>query len=124
MSQAQQTRMTPAEFLEWEAQQERKWEFDGFQPVAMAGGTVAHAAIQRNLIIALGNRLRDKPFQPYGPDLRVPTAVSVSYRYPDALVTCQKLAADAVDAPEPVVVFEVLSPSTEKEDRGQRLDEY
>ena len=124
MSQAQQKRMTPTEFLEWEAQQERKWEFDGSQPVAMAGGTVAHAAIQRNLMIALGTRLRDKPCQPYGPDLRVPTAGGVSYRYPDALVTCQSLAADAVDAPEPVVIFEVLSPSTEKDDRGPKLDEY
>ena len=124
MSQAQQKRMTPAEFLEWEAQQETKWEFDGVQPVAMAGGSVAHAAIKGNVITALGTRLRDKPCQTYGPDLRVPTAGGVSYRYPDALVTCQQLAADAMNAPEPVVIFEVLSPSTEKEDRGPKLDEY
>lgn len=124
MSQAQRKPMTPAEFLDWEAQQEAKWEFDGFEPVAMAGGSVAHAAVQRNLIIALGNRLRGKPCQPYGPDLRVPTAGSRRFRYPDALVTCKPLPADAMEAPEPTILFEVLSPSTEKEDRGPKLEEY
>lgn len=40
--------MTLAEFLEWEERQELRYEFDGVGPVAMIGGTFAHAAIQRN----------------------------------------------------------------------------
>ena len=36
-------------FLAWEEQQELRWEFDGFEPVAMTGGTAEHSAIQRNL---------------------------------------------------------------------------
>lgn len=116
--------MTPAEFLEWEARQETKWEFNGFQPVAMAGGTAAHATIQLNLLTALNNRLRGKPCRPYGPDLRVPTAEGSHFRYPDALVTCKPLSAGTLEASEPDVLFEVLSPSTEKDDRGPKLEEY
>jgi hypothetical protein len=38
-----------------------KYEFDGFQPVAMTGGTAAHPLIQRNLAISIGGRLRGTP---------------------------------------------------------------
>ena len=41
--------MTLAEFLAWEERQPLRHEFDGVQPIAMTGGTVAHAGIQRNL---------------------------------------------------------------------------
>ncbi|HEX4178798.1 MAG TPA: hypothetical protein VHY57_10185, partial [Rhizomicrobium sp.] len=52
---------TTEQFLAWEERQELRYEFDGFQPIAMAGGTAAHSAIQRNLIVALGVGLRGKP---------------------------------------------------------------
>jgi hypothetical protein len=45
--------MSPEQFLAWEERQPLRYEFDGFQPVAMTGGTAAHSAILRNLIIAL-----------------------------------------------------------------------
>ncbi len=45
--------MTLEEFLAWEEGQPLRYEFDGFQPVAMTGGTFIHAAIQRNLLFAL-----------------------------------------------------------------------
>lgn len=53
--------MTLVEFLAWESEQELRYEFDGVQPVAITGGTFAHASIQRNLALAVGNRLRGKP---------------------------------------------------------------
>ena len=71
MSQLQHKPITPAEFLAWEAKQEFRWEFDGFQPVAMTGGTDAHAAIQGNLITALTIGLRGKPCYPRGLDIKV-----------------------------------------------------
>jgi hypothetical protein len=58
--------MTLAEFLKWEERQDLRYEFDGSAPVAMAGGSLAHAAIQRNLALALGSRLRGKPCQFFG----------------------------------------------------------
>ncbi len=114
--------MTADEFLAWEAKQELKWEFDGFQPVAMTGGTGAHALIQINLTTALRNRLRGKLCLPYGSDLKVQT--ERGYRYPDAFVTCTSVASDATIATEPVVTFEVLSRSTRQVDRTIKLAEY
>src|SRR5271169_2727952 len=64
--------MTLAEFLAWEERQELRYEFDGSEPVAMAGGSLAHAAIQRNLALALGSRLRGKPCQFFGSDPQDP----------------------------------------------------
>ncbi len=122
MSQAQHRPMTADEFLAWEARQDGKWEFDGFQPVAMIGGTVAHSAIGGNLITALNNRLRGKPCRPFGPDLKV--QIGSKYRYPDAFVSCTPIPLGATVAAEPVVIFEVLSDSTSREDRTTKLVEY
>ncbi len=122
MSQLQYETMTPAEFLAWEARQELKWEFDGFQPVAMTGGTIAHSVIQGNLITALNVRLRGTPCQSYGPDVKV--EIGPKYRYPDAFVSCTPVARDATVVADPVVIFEVLSESTAKTDRTTKLMEY
>lgn len=123
MPQTQPRAMTTSEFLDWEARQERKWEFDGFAPVAMNGGTAAHSTIQGNIIMALKQRLRTSRCKPFGPDVRVPIPVG-SYRYPDAFVTCIPLPPKSLDAPEPAVIFEVISDSTERIDRHDKLIEY
>ena len=52
----------------------------------MTGGTAAHERIKVNLLIALGSRLRGKPCQPFGSDLKI--RVGDSIRYPDAFVVC------------------------------------
>lgn len=123
MSQVASKPMTSSEFLAWEAQQELKWEFDGTQPVAMTGGTYAHTRIQGNLITALNIRLRGRPCQPCGPDMRVPT-IPGRYCYPDALVTCTPPALDGIEVADPVVIFKVLSASTSGDDRTVKLREY
>ncbi len=122
MSQLQHMPMTPAEFLAWEAKQELKWEFDGFQPIAMTGSTDAHAAIQGNLITALTIQLRGKPCYPRGLDIKV--EIGSKYRYPDAFVSCTPVARGATIAADPVVIFEVLSESTASTDRTTKLMEY
>ena len=105
--------MTLAAFLEWEERQELRYEFDGVEPVAMAGGSLAHAAIQRNLALALGSRLRGKPCQFFGSDLKIQAAENSS-RYPDGMVICSPVLIRPLKiVRNPVVVlFEVLSPST------------
>ena len=122
MSQLQRKAMTPEEFLAWEAGQELRWEFDGFEPVAMTGGTDAHAAIQANVIVALGNRLRGKPCYVRGSEIKVRTGPG--YRYPDAFVSCTPVARDATVAAEPVVIFEIMSEGTSRTDRTTKLLEY
>ncbi len=122
MSQVQRTAMTSEEFLAWEAGQELRWEFDGFGPVAMTGGTDAHSAIQANIITALTTRLRGKPCYVRGPDIKVQTGPG--HRYPDAFVSCTPVAHNATVAADPVVVFEVMSESTAETDRTTKLREY
>jgi Uma2 family endonuclease len=114
--------MTADEFLAWEARQELKYEFDGFEPIARTGGTLAHSIITVNLLTALNIGLRGKRCRAAGPDLKVQT--DGSFRYPDASVFCAEAPLDAVVAPEPIVVFEVLSPSTAREDRTTKMREY
>ena len=106
--------MTLEQFLAWEDRQELRYEFDGFQPIAMTGGTAAHAAIQRNVIFSLAGRLRGEPCRPYGSELKI--AVAGRIRYPDAFVVCTPVPNNAKVVAEPVVVFEVLSESTARED--------
>jgi Uma2 family endonuclease len=115
--------MTLAEFLEWEERQELRYEFDGVGPVAMTGGTFAHASIQRNLAIALGSRLRGKPCQFVGSDLKFQVAEG-HIRYPDGMVLCSRIDRAAKLVLDPVVVFEVLSPSTTSNDRIVKAREY
>jgi Uma2 family endonuclease len=115
--------MTLAEFLAWEERQELRYEFDGSEPVAMAGGSLAHAAIQRNLALALGSRLRGKPCQFFGSDLKIQAAENSS-RYPDGMVICSGLDPTLKIVRNPVVIFEVLSPSTAAADRIVKAREY
>jgi Uma2 family endonuclease len=114
--------MTIQQFLEWEERQELRYEFDGFAPVAMHGGTAAHAAIQRNLIAALSNRLRGRACQPFGSHLKVEVAGRI--RYPDAFVVCTPVAPRATVVTAPVVMFEILSDSTAGTDLFQKNAEY
>ncbi len=97
-------------FLAWERKQERPFEFDGFAPVAMNGGTVAHSEIATNVVEALRRGLRDGPCRVVRGDVKVVVAGRV--RYPDVAVTCSPVTSDADILPEPVVIFEVLSRSS------------
>jgi Uma2 family endonuclease len=114
--------MTLAEFLAWESKQELRYEFDGTQPIAMAGGTRAHADIQRNLALALGNRLRGKPCKFYGSDLKIEVAGHI--RYPDGFIVCSPGANSSTVVYDPVVIFEIVSPSTSSKDRIIKTREY
>lgn len=114
--------MTLEQFLAWEERQDERYEFDGFAPQAMTGGTAAHAAIQRNLVTALTNRLRGKPCRPYGSELKIEVAGRI--RYPDAFVVCTPVAPRATVVHDPVVVFEILSDSTAEIDLIVKNAEY
>ena len=122
MSMPQRVPMTPDEYLEWEQQQEERYEYDGYGPVLMAGAREAHADIQRNLLIAVGTRLRGKQCRVYGTDMKM--ATGLSYRFPDALIVCGPRDRGRVIAEDPIVVFEILSDSTGGTDRITKFFEY
>jgi Uma2 family endonuclease len=114
--------MTLEQFLAWEEQQELRYEFDGFEPVAMTGGTDAHEAIGGTVRALLRECLRGKPCRVRGPTMKIEVAGRI--RYPDAFVYCIPVPPDETVVRSPVVVFEVLSPGTSRTDRIEKLREY
>ncbi len=122
MSFALRKPMTLAEFLVWEEWQELRFEFDGFEPLAMNGGTIGHDQITFNLRKALDARLAGKPCRPLGPNVKI--IVDGRVRYPDALVVCRPLSSTATVADDPVIVFEVLSEGTSQTDMIDKNREY
>lgn len=122
MTSALRQPMTTEQFLAWEEGQELRYEFDGFAPVAMTGGTFEHDAIQVNLIRALANRLAGTPCRTHGNSLKV--EVMGSIRYPDAFVTCGPIPRGSTLLRDPVVIFEVLSKGTARTDRMVKNREY
>ncbi len=122
MTVALRQRMTLEEFLAWEEQQELRYEFDGFQPVAMAGGTAEHDRIALNLAASLVVRLRGKPCRPCGSNLKLEVMGRV--RHPDGYITCSPLVPGATVTSDPVVIFEVLSKGTARVDRVEKNREY
>ena len=115
--------ISQSQFFAWAQADGGRWEFDGCQPVAMTGGTVNHSRICGNLSAALRRRLRGSGCEPLGQDAGIAT-VGDAVRYPDALVTCTRVSGGAYLVPDPVVVFEVLSPTSGRTDRIVKLREY
>ncbi len=114
--------MSLAAFLAWEEDQETRHEFDGFAPVAMTGGTIAHDQITFDLRVALATRLAGKPCRPLGPNVKI--IVDGRARYPDALVVCRPVSPTATIAEDPAIVFEVLSEGTSQTDLIDKNREY
>jgi Uma2 family endonuclease len=115
--------MTRAQFFLWAEAQEERYEFDGFGPVAMGGGTNRHSRIVINIVVALANRLRGSGCEPFGPEAGLST-VGEAVRYPDAMITCTKTPKEDRVVPGVIVVFEVVSPTSGYIDRVVKLREY
>jgi Uma2 family endonuclease len=114
---------TQDEFFAWAQKQDRRYEFDGVQPIAMTGGTNDSGDLLRNLTVALATRLRGGTCKNYGPENGVAT-VGKAVRYPDAVITCSKQEGTSRLITDAVVVFEVVSPSSVRMDHVVKVREY
>jgi Uma2 family endonuclease len=122
MSDAATNLMSLEEFLAWEREQPAAFEFDGLTVRMMTGGSLDHSTIASNLWMALRAKLRDSGCRPFRGDAKV--IANQGVRYPDVTVTCTPSSGRDDIVPEPVVVIEILSPSTEREDRGRKKFDY
>jgi Uma2 family endonuclease len=122
MSSAAQTLMSLDEFLAWEREQPERYEFDGLVVRMMTGGSLDHSTIASNLWTALRDKLRGTGCRPFRGDAKV--IANQGVRYPDLSVTCSPIAGDDDIVPAPVVVIEIISPSTAREDRGRKKFDY
>lgn len=109
--------------LERESYDTRYEYIDGYAYM-LAGGTLAHARIASKLIREIGNQLQ-RPCDVYGSDAKVRLSEE-RYVYPDITVTCDERdrQAKAEMIQYPSLIIEVLSPSTEAYDRGNKFDYY
>lgn len=114
------TRWSLEEFLGWESQQEGRWEFDGLEPHLMTGGSTIHNQITGALEFAIRRRL-SPPCRVFRETMRLRLARTL--RYPDLMVVCSPLTF-ATELTDPVVLVEVLSPSSLKTDRIHKNREY
>jgi len=114
---------TQDQFFAWVRGQEGRYEFDGFEPVGMTGGSINHNRITLNIHAELRARLRGGRCEPLGPDAGVAT-IGSAVRYPDALVTCSQLTGNALTVPGVVIIFEVVSPGSSRTDRIVKVREY
>lgn len=116
--------MTREEFFDWAAGQPGRHEFDGRKPVLVTGGTNTHGRIARNLLVQLHLRLQGGPCEVFGSDAGGIATVDGKVRYPEACVTCSPVPGNARLVPDPMIVFEVVSPSSARMDRVHTLHEY
>lgn len=126
MSAAPEARYSPEEYLELERRAERKHEYYRGQIFLMAGASLRHNLIVANLIASVHNSLSDKPCRVVPSDLRV-KCPSGLYTYPDSIIVCGEFELQDTHQDtllNPTVLFEILSPTTEKYDRGIKFDHY
>jgi Uma2 family endonuclease len=118
-----------AEYVDLEETSGIRHEFLDGQVWAMSGGSPNHSAIAANVTAMLVNHLRGRPCRVYSSDLRIRARATSLGTYADVTVICGKLDLDPEDrkghtALNPKLLVEVLSPSTETYDRGEKLAHY
>ena len=127
MSAVPKPKMTPGEYLAKERQAEFKSEFYNGEVFAMAGGSREHNRVKENLVGELFVRLKGGECQTYSSDQRVLVEATGLYMYPDIVIVCGPATYDLLDRDtltSPVAIIEVLSPSTERYDRGAKFRNY
>ena len=117
--------MTASDFLAWDAGLTERHEFVDGEIFAMAGAEDRHVTIALNIAMALRQHLRGTPCRTFMSDMKLQVAAANSYFYPDVMVTCNEADhASPLIKSAPVLVIEVLSPSTAAFDRGEKFAHY
>jgi Uma2 family endonuclease len=113
---------TVAEFDLWHARQPERWEFIAGRPVLMAPGSKPHTIIKTNIARHLGNKLAGKSCRAYGEGVEIKSLALSAI--PDVVVECGTIDLTTPTVSEPVLIAEVLSPSTEGDDIGRKWQGY
>ncbi|WP_045222651.1 Uma2 family endonuclease [Desulfonatronum thioautotrophicum] len=116
---------TAQDYLAWEVEQEGKHEYYYGEIFAMGGASRRHVTVALNVAADLNEQLAGSPCRAYMADMMVEAVADEVYYYPDVFVTCDPTdhRADRFMR-SPVLVVEVLSPSTEAYDRGEKFAKY
>ncbi|NJM57029.1 MAG: Uma2 family endonuclease [Synechococcales cyanobacterium RU_4_20] len=117
--------LTPEEYFIWEEQQLHRHEYLKGEVYAMSGGTLNHSEIALNFGAVLKAHMRGRGCKVLNSDARVNIFETRDYVYPDLSVTCDDRDRTTKQfITYPCLVIEVLSPSTEAYDRGNKFKLY
>jgi Uma2 family endonuclease len=119
--------LTPAEYLAKERRAEFKSEFFRGETFAMAGASRIHNHVKDSIIAELRAAFKGGPCTTFSSDQRVLVDSTGLYTYPDIVILCGKGEYDPLDEDtltNPTAIIEVLSPTTEKYDRGSKFRNY
>ena len=118
---------TPEEYLEMERNALQKSEYYAGEVFLMAGASPNHNRIAGNVLTELNRGLRGKFCEVFGSDQRLYIKKNGLYTYADVMVVCGRIEFDNRDKDSltnPVLIVEVLSPSTANYDRGGKFELY
>jgi len=115
-------RITVDEYLDGEERGDVRHEYVDGVIYAMVGASVRHNLITGGLFSLLHRNLQGSPCHVFQSDMKI--RVDQVFYYPDIVVTCGELDPAARYLSEPVLIAEVLSPSTEAKDRLEKMVSY
>ncbi len=119
-------RLTREEFRHWAESQRQRYERIAGEPVAMSPERAMHVRLKNRVWAALDRSIRDSGLdcEALGDGVTIEIDEETDYE-PDAMVNCgPRLDPDAIAATNPVIVVEVLSPSTQSIDSSDKLADY
>lgn len=114
------TKISVEDYLEGEKISPVKYEYVYGEVYAMAGTSDNHNRIVNEIIARLVVHLRDSHCEPFSGDIKVRANPDVYY-YPDVLVSCEDNPENPYFRNKPILIIEVLSPSTQEIDRREKL---
>jgi Uma2 family endonuclease len=125
MANPQSARMDAEAFLAWETEQPEKHQFVAGEVFAMGGASDRHVTIAGNVFSALREHLRGGGCRTFIADMKLRVEAVDAFFYPDVMVTCDPQDRGREQYKQaPLLVVEVLSPSTEAFDRGAKFAAY
>ena len=120
----QPTHMSESDYLAYDRESDIKYDYIAGEIFAMTGATENHNLISVNILASLKGQLRGGGCKVYPSDMRLRVQATGEYFYPDASAVCEKaqFAEGVFDSLiNPILIVEVLSPSTEAYDRGKKF---
>jgi Uma2 family endonuclease len=115
--------LSVADYLAGERDGAVRHEYVSGQAYAMAGASARHNRIAGNIFARLNEHLDGEECEPFISDMKIRVAPDLFY-YPDVVATCDAPGGNPYFRTEPRLIIEVLSPTTERTDRNEKLAAY
>ncbi len=123
-AQSQLPNLTLDEYLQLELKCDIRHEYIAGQVYAMAGASEAHDIISGNIYVRLRTHLRGSGCRVFSSDMKVKIKLLDIFYYPDISVTCDSQDIEKYFKTRPCLIVEVISPSTARVDRNEKLLNY